>query len=55
MNKLLKITLSVLLFLGLFMVTGCGEKSAGEKAEDAAEEAADAVEDAADGVKDAVN
>ena len=55
MNKLLKLTLSALLFFSLFLVTGCGEKSAEEKAEEAAEEAADAVEDAADGVKDAVN
>jgi len=55
MNKLIKITLSSLLFAGLFMVTGCGEKSAEEKAEEAAEEAAEAMKDAADGVKDAMN
>lgn len=55
MKKLLKLTLSALLFLGLFMVTGCGEKSAEEKAEDAAEEAAESMEDAADGVNDTLN
>jgi len=55
MNTLIKLTLSALLCFGLFSVTGCGEKSAEEKAEDAAKEAANAVEDAADSMKDAVN
>jgi hypothetical protein len=47
--------MSALLFFSLFLVTGCGEKSAEEKAQEAAEKAAEAVEDAADGVQDAVN
>lgn len=55
MNNLIKLALSALLFLGLFMVSGCGEKSASEQAEDAVEETADAVKDAADNVEDAVN
>lgn len=55
MNKLLKLTLSALLLLGLFFVSACGEKSAEEQAEEAVEEAGDAVEDAADNVEDAVD
>jgi outer membrane lipoprotein-sorting protein len=47
----------LLLSLGLFagFLTGCGEKSASDQAEDAVEDAADAVEDAADNMEDALN
>ena len=51
-KKLMILLLSVGLYAGF--LTGCGEKSASEKAEDAAEEAAEAVEDAAGDMKDAL-
>lgn len=54
MNKQLKLTLSAILFTGLFFATGC-EKSAEDQMEDAAEETGQAIENAADGVQDAVN
>ena len=40
---------------GLFALTGCGEKSAGEKLDDAVDDAGDAVEDAGDAAKDALD
>ncbi|MFO8028038.1 MAG: hypothetical protein R6U56_10270 [Opitutales bacterium] len=55
MNKLLKLTLSALLFFGLFFATGCGDKSAEDEVEDAAEEAGEAIEEAGDGIEDTMN
>ncbi|MFU8848784.1 MAG: hypothetical protein ACNA77_08720 [Opitutales bacterium] len=55
MTKLLKLTLSALLFTGLFFATGCGEKSTEDKVKDAVEDAGQAIDNAADGVQDALN
>jgi len=52
-----KLTLFLLLPIGLIagFLTGCGEKSASEKAEDAIEESAEAMEKAAENMKEALN
>jgi len=39
---------------GLFALAGCGEKTAGEKIDDAVEDAGDAAEDAGDAAKEAL-